>query len=186
MTAPRRQKDSLYRQSERQRLQLTIPNALNEPIGHDACGIIATLRKTGTPTHGNVKRALEALTQMAHRSGEVRGEGDGCGVMTDIDDTLTRYSAIEPASLAALQALHDAGVPVLAITGRIDLVHCNDSRDAFGSGADRHANLGEGHIDPEVLVAVVARAGAPVVCETPGGVAGQQADIDFLRAHLPV
>ena len=41
-----------------------------------------------------------------------------CGVMTDIDDTLTRYSAIEPASLAALQALHDAGVPVLAITGR--------------------------------------------------------------------
>jgi len=75
---------------------------------------------------------------------------------------------------------------VLAITGRIDLVHCNDSRDAFGSGADRHANLGEGHIDPEVLVAVVARAGAPVVCETPGGVAGQQADIDFLRAHLPV
>ena len=74
---------------------------------------------------------------------------------------------------------------VLAITGRIDLVHCNDSRDAFGSGADRHANLGEGHIDPEVLVAVVARAGAPVVCETPGGVAGQQADIDFLRAHLP-
>ena len=33
---------------------------------------------------------------------------------------------------------------VLAITGRIDLVHCNDSRDAFGSGADRHANLGDG------------------------------------------
>lgn len=90
MTVPRRTKDSLYRQSERQRLQLTIPNALNEPIGHDACGIIATLRKTGTPTHGNVKRALEALTQMAHRSGEVRGEGDGCGVMTDIPRKLWR------------------------------------------------------------------------------------------------
>ena len=74
---------------------------------------------------------------------------------------------------------------VLAITGRIDLVHCNDSRDAFGSGADRHANLGEGQIDRDVLLAVVARAGAPVVCETPGGVAGQLADIDFLRAHLP-
>jgi len=74
---------------------------------------------------------------------------------------------------------------VLAITGRIDLVHCNDSRDAFGSGADRHANLGDGQIDPEILLAVVAKAGAPVVCETPGGVAGQQADIDFLREHLP-
>ncbi len=74
---------------------------------------------------------------------------------------------------------------VLAITGRIDLVHCNDSRDAFGSGADRHANLGEGQIDREVLLAVVAAAGAPVVCETPGGLEGQQADIAYLRANLP-
>ena len=31
-----------------------------------------------------------------------------------------------------------------AITGRIDLVHANDSRDAFDSGADRHANFGDG------------------------------------------
>ena len=31
---------------------------------------------------------------------------------------------------------------VKAITGRIDLVHANDSRDAFDSGADRHANFG--------------------------------------------
>ena len=74
---------------------------------------------------------------------------------------------------------------VLAITGRIALVHCNDSRDAFGSGADRHATLGQGQIDREVLLAVVAAAGAPVVCETPGGLAGQKADIDYLREHLP-
>ena len=74
---------------------------------------------------------------------------------------------------------------VKAITGQIDLVHCNDSRDAFGSGADRHANLGAGQIDPEVLVAVVAAAGAPVVVETPGGVEGQGADIAYLREHLP-
>jgi HAD superfamily hydrolase (TIGR01484 family) len=40
------------------------------------------------------------------------------GVMTDIDDTLTRDGAIEPAALAALHALHDAGLPVVAITGR--------------------------------------------------------------------
>ena len=30
---------------------------------------------------------------------------------------------------------------VLEITGRIDLVHANDSRDAFDSGADRHADI---------------------------------------------
>jgi len=74
---------------------------------------------------------------------------------------------------------------VRAITGRIDLVHCNDSRDGFGSGADRHANLGDGQIDPDLLVAVVAAAGAPVVVETPGGVEGTAADIAWLREHLP-
>jgi HAD superfamily hydrolase (TIGR01484 family) len=40
------------------------------------------------------------------------------GVFTDIDDTLTRDGAIEPQALVALHALHDAGVPVIAITGR--------------------------------------------------------------------
>ena len=40
------------------------------------------------------------------------------GVLTDIDDTLTRDGAIEPVALAALHALAAAGVPVLAITGR--------------------------------------------------------------------
>jgi len=40
------------------------------------------------------------------------------GLMTDIDDTLTRDGAIEPAALAALQRLAAAGVPVVAITGR--------------------------------------------------------------------
>ena len=40
------------------------------------------------------------------------------GVMTDIDDTLTKDGAIEPAALAALHALAAAGVPVIAITGR--------------------------------------------------------------------
>lgn len=40
------------------------------------------------------------------------------GVMTDIDDTLTRDGAIEPAALKALHALAAAGLPVVAITGR--------------------------------------------------------------------
>ena len=40
------------------------------------------------------------------------------GVLTDIDDTLTRDGAIEPEALAALHALVAGGVPVIAITGR--------------------------------------------------------------------
>jgi deoxyribonuclease IV len=74
---------------------------------------------------------------------------------------------------------------VKAITGRVDLVHANDSRDAFDSGADRHTNLGSGEIDSAEIVALVAAAGAPVVCETPGGASGQGADIAFLRDQLP-
>lgn len=71
---------------------------------------------------------------------------------------------------------------VRALTGRIDLVHANDSRDTFDSGADRHANLGAGLIDPATLADVVRAAGAPVVVETPGGAEGQSADITRLRA----
>jgi deoxyribonuclease-4 len=69
-----------------------------------------------------------------------------------------------------------------AITGRIDLVHLNNSRDEFNSARDRHANIAGGTIDPDQLVAVCAAAGAPVVVETPAE--GQAADIAFLRERL--
>ena len=89
-------------------------------------------------------------------------------------DTCHAYSAGEE--------LGDAVDRIKAITGRIDLVHLNDSRDEFGSARDRHANVGEGTIDPDVLVGVCAAAGAPVVVETPAP--GQAADIAFLRSRL--
>ena len=50
----------------------------------DACAIIANVKKDGKPSHGNVKRTLEALARMGHRTGEVEGEGDGAGLQTDI------------------------------------------------------------------------------------------------------
>ncbi|OKI57909.1 deoxyribonuclease IV [Micromonospora sp. CB01531] len=73
---------------------------------------------------------------------------------------------------------------VKAITGRIDLIHANNSKGAFNSGQDRHDNLTGGTIDPELVVAVIRAAGAPVIVETPGGAAGQAADIAFLREQL--
>ena len=68
-----------------------------------------------------------------------------------------------------------------AITGRIDLVHLNNSRDEFDSARDRHAGVEAGTIEPAVLAEVVATAGAPVVVETPAE--GQARDIAFLREH---
>lgn len=50
----------------------------------DACALICSVRKGGQATHGNVKRTIEALTRMGHRTGIVDGEGDGVGIMTDI------------------------------------------------------------------------------------------------------
>jgi deoxyribonuclease-4 len=73
---------------------------------------------------------------------------------------------------------------VLAITGRIDLIHANDSRDTFDSGADRHANFGEGNLDEDALVEVVRSADVPVVVETPGGADGQGEDIAWLRDRI--
>ena len=80
--------------------------------------------------------------------------------------------------------LGDAVEKVRGITGRIDLVHANDSRDTFGSGADRHANFGQGHLPADEFAGVVREAGAPVICETPGGAADHQADFAWLREHL--
>jgi len=73
---------------------------------------------------------------------------------------------------------------VRAITGRIDLVHANGSKDEFGSGRDRHENFTTGLIDPKLIVDVIRAANAPVVVETPGGAEGQGADIAFLREQL--
>ncbi|MFS3127717.1 deoxyribonuclease IV [Nocardioides sp. Bht2] len=81
-------------------------------------------------------------------------------------------------------ALESVVEKVRAITGRIDLVHANDSRDDFDSGADRHANFGAGRIDPELLASVIRDAAAPVICETPGGVAEHTADFAWLRERL--
>ncbi len=73
---------------------------------------------------------------------------------------------------------------VKAITGRVDVIHCNNSRDAAGSGADRHAGLTEGTIDPELLVGVVCEADTATILETPGDVAEHAAEVAWLRERL--
>ena len=88
---------------------------------------------------------------------------------------------------AAGEELSDAIARALAITGRLDLLHANDSRDPPGTGADRHARLGEGEIDPELLRRMIhagAAAGAPVIVETPGPESGLRDDLEFVRAAL--
>ena len=85
---------------------------------------------------------------------------------------------------AAGEELSDVVERVRSITGRIDLVHANDSRDPPGTGADRHANLGKGRMDPDELRWMIRACEAPVVVETPRDVAALRADIAFVRDAL--
>jgi deoxyribonuclease-4 len=85
-------------------------------------------------------------------------------------------------AFAGGEDLVDVAERARAITGRIDLVHLNNSRDEFDSGRDRHANIKKGTIDPELLVAVLAAADAPAVVETP--TEGQAEDIAYLMSAL--
>ncbi|MCW2578853.1 MAG: Xylose isomerase domain protein barrel [Blastococcus sp.] len=73
---------------------------------------------------------------------------------------------------------------VRAITGRVDLVHLNNSRDAAGSSRDRHAPLSEGEIPTELLLEVARAADCPVVLETPGDPASHAEEIAYLREGL--
>lgn len=104
------------------------------------------------------------------------------GLWEHIGDTGVGFCLDTCHTWAAGESLLDAVDRIKAITGRIDLVHCNDSKDAPGSGRDRHANFGTGEIDPQLLVAVVKAAGAPVICET--AEEGRKDDIAFLRDQL--
>jgi len=85
---------------------------------------------------------------------------------------------------AAGEDLATAVERVREFTGRIDLVHCNDSRDPSDSRRDRHANLGAGMIPEGLIVGFVREAAAPVVLETPDDDGGQAADIAWLRERL--
>ncbi len=87
---------------------------------------------------------------------------------------------------AAGEELSDAVERAIAITGGVDLLHFNDSRDPPGTGADRHANIGAGTIDTDVLAHMVRAAGAPVVVETPRDPDALRADMAFARDALGV
>jgi deoxyribonuclease IV len=73
---------------------------------------------------------------------------------------------------------------VRAVTGRIDLMHLNNSRDPAGSSRDRHAPLADGEIPTDLLVEVVRAADCPVILETPGDSAAHAEEIGMLRQAL--
>lgn len=115
-----------------------------------------------------VARRVEWITRLWEEIG-----GFGVGFVLD---TCHAWAGGEP--------LDELVARVIAATGRIDLIHANDSKDPFDSRRDRHENLGMGKIPPDDLGRVIVEAGAPVVVETPGGAAEHATDIKWIRARL--
>src|SRR2546430_4158529 len=89
-------------------------------------------------------RGVTALARLWDTIGDLgeapsgSGDGQGTGQIGFCLDTCHAY--------AGGDELATVGDRVKAITGRIDLVHCNNSRDGFGSGRDRHAPIASGPI----------------------------------------
>ncbi|WP_298431959.1 glutamate synthase-related protein, partial [Geobacter sp.] len=117
------------------------------PPERDACAIICYLNKEARPTHGNVQRTIEALVKMGHRAGEINGEGDGCGVLTDIPRMIWR-EVLEGAG-------HD---PNLAEAPGFAVGHLLLPKEATAA-------------DPQLQEAILARfaaAGVQLLVERPG------------------
>jgi deoxyribonuclease IV len=118
---------------------------------------------------GAMARSFDQIARLWEVVSDAAADGGEVGFCLD---TCHAYSAGEK-----LETVVDR---LKAITGRIDLVHGNNSRDEFGSGRDRHAGMESGTIDPTLILDVIRAAGAPVICETPD----PAADIRWLRARL--
>lgn len=120
-------------------------------------------------TAGGDKAVARRVDQLAGLWEEIGDRGVGF-----VLDTCHAWAGGEP--------LADLVERVMDATGRIDLLHLNDSRDPFDSRRDRHANIGDGQIPEDELAAVVASVECPVIVETPGEAVDQASDIAWARS----
>src|SRR5262245_30173312 len=102
----------------------------------------------------------------SYRWGDIDGKAllSVTGVLTDIDDTLTRNGVVEADARAALQRLRAAGVPAIAITGR-------------------PMGWSEPFVRDGTLDAIVAENGAVALLREHGRVCIEYAQDDAMRRH---
>ena len=122
-------------------------------------------------TAGGDKAVARRIDQLKGLWEEVGGFGVGF-----VLDTCHAWAGGEP--------MDELVGRTMEATGRIDLVHLNDSRDPFDSRRDRHANLGAGEMAEADLAAVVQQVDCPIIVETPGEAADHAADIAWARQVL--
>jgi deoxyribonuclease-4 len=113
---------------------------------------------------GTVGRSFDELATLVERT----GAHDRVGVC--LDSCHLFASGHEVREPSALSKVVDACKRKLGLA-RLRCLHLNDSKTAFGSNTDRHANLGEGELGEDgirVFLAEPRFEGLPVLLEVPG------------------
>jgi glutamate synthase (NADPH/NADH) large chain len=135
---------------------------------NDACGIYASVRKDGTPSHEPIELALPALQKMLHRAGNVDGEGDGCGLMLDIPRKIwaeeVRSGGHDP-SLTLDDAFAVAHIFIERSQDREKIQH--DARELLNQGGFRILAEREGVVDSTAL-GPTAREEEPIFWQLAG------------------
>ncbi|NEW08091.1 glutamate synthase [Paenibacillus sp. SYP-B3998] len=88
---------------------------------HDSCGIICIIEKNGHPSHDNIQKTIDALVKMEHRSGFINGEGDGCGILTDIPRALWEKKLTDAGLDGKLAYDNRFSVAHIFVTRKLDL-----------------------------------------------------------------
>ncbi len=126
----------------------------NHPYGEeqDACAIYMSARKQGQSTFGTLKRALNAMIHMGHRTGFVNGEGDGVGVQTDIPRRLWSKKLSQAGIRSHLAITPGFWVGHLFIPRELELnLIRDDICRAFNEAGLNLLIEGTGHVRPEAL-----------------------------------
>ena len=160
-------------------------HVLKDDDPDDGLRQLAQVRRRARPAGAAADREHRRRRQ---RDGPPARRGSpGCGTRSARPRAATRSgSASTPATpTPAARSWPPSSSGSRAITGRIDLVHANDSRDDVRL---RRRPARQLRRRPDRRRRPRRRwsgaAGAPVVCETPGGADGQGADIAWLRERV--
>jgi deoxyribonuclease-4 len=136
-------------------------DAAEDRLGRRCCRL---LMENTAGAGGTIGRNVTELAQVLDAS----GGDDRLGVCLDTQHLFASGTAFETLDQA------DSVMSALARSiglDRLGCVHVNDSKVPFGSGRDRHENLGEGLIGRTALGALLghpALQGLPAVLEVPG------------------
>jgi len=157
-----------------------IQRALDEVLAELGDLGVMILLENVTPKGGNVGYTIEQLARIRN----------GCAYKELIGmtfDTCHGFdSGYDIRDKKAVDRLFKE-IDVLLGIERLKMIHLNDSMNPLGSGKDRHAPIGDGHIGDEgfrVFLSFEAVRNVPLIVETPGSNEEHAKDIERIKEIL--